>query len=105
MRRYLFAFVSVALVVASTVLPAVAGDVSVRGHVRRDGTYVQPHVRSAPDRSYNNNWSTSPNINPYTGQQGTRQPRLFDSSGGLSGSGTNDLSGTGSSGYGRRKGW
>ena len=35
-------------------------------------------MRSAPDRSYNNNYSTSPNINPYTGQQGTRTPTLND---------------------------
>jgi hypothetical protein len=49
-----------------------------RGYHRRDGTYVQPHIRSAPDSSYNN-WSTHPNVNPYTGQQGTRQPRLYDS--------------------------
>jgi hypothetical protein len=55
-----------------------AGDVDVRGHYRSDGTYVQPHKRSAPDSSYNNNWSTSPNVNPYTGQQGTHQPRLYD---------------------------
>jgi hypothetical protein len=50
----------------------------VQGYTRKDGTYVQPHMRSAPDRSYNNNYSTSPNVNPYTGQQGTRTPTLND---------------------------
>ena len=35
-------------------------------------------MRSTPDTSYNNNWSTTPNVNPYTGQPGTRQPRLYD---------------------------
>jgi hypothetical protein len=45
---------------------------SVDGHFRNDGTYVAPHMRSNPDRSVNNNWSTHPNVNPYTGQQGTR---------------------------------
>ena len=45
---------------------------SVDGHIRSDGTYVAPHMRSNPDRSFNNNWSTNPNVNPYTGQQGTR---------------------------------
>jgi len=49
-------------------------DVSVRGYYKSDGTYVQPHMRSAPDSIYNNNWSTYPTVNPYTGQQGTRQP-------------------------------
>lgn len=57
----------------ATFAPVFADDVSVKGYFRRDGTYVQPHMRSAPDSSYNNNWSTSPNVNPYTGQQGTRQ--------------------------------
>jgi hypothetical protein len=48
------------------------------GYVQQNGTYVQPHYQSAPDQSYNNNWSTSPNVNPYTGQQGTRQPTYND---------------------------
>jgi hypothetical protein len=46
----------------------------VRGHVRKDGAYVQPHVRTNPDRSTFNNYSTKPNINPYTGKAGTRDP-------------------------------
>jgi hypothetical protein len=45
---------------------------SVQGHIRRDGTFVAPHMRSNPDSSFGNNWSASPNVNPYTGQQGTR---------------------------------
>ena len=48
------------------------GDFSVRGHVRKDGTYVQPHMRSAPDGNFNNNWSTYGNTNPYTGKDGTK---------------------------------
>jgi hypothetical protein len=53
---------------------AFAGDVQVDGYYRKDGTYVQPHYRSAPDENPNNNWSTKGNINPYTGQEGTHQP-------------------------------
>lgn len=71
----------VVLLAAFLVLPAVVfarGDVHVHGYYRSDGTYVQPYYRSAPDHSYNNNWSTSPNINPYTGRQGTRQPTWND---------------------------
>src|SRR5215831_2436721 len=45
---------------------------SVRGYVRKDGTYVAPHRQSNPDKSFNNNWSTNPNTNPYNGKQGTR---------------------------------
>ena len=46
----------------------------VRGYTRRDGTYVQPHYRSAPDGNVYNNWSTRGNVNPYTGQPGTVNP-------------------------------
>jgi hypothetical protein len=77
MRHFLVWLIAVVLLLAPAV-PALAEDVSVKGYFRRDGTYVQPHMRSAPDSSYNNNWSTAPNTNPYTGQQGTNPPRLYD---------------------------
>lgn len=48
-----------------------ADAVNVRGYTRRDGTYVAPHHRSAPDGRFSNNWSTSGNVNPYTGKVGT----------------------------------
>jgi len=48
------------------------GDDYVRGYTRSNGTYVGPHYRTHPDHNFNNNWSTYPNINPYTGQMGTR---------------------------------
>ena len=81
MRRLGLALAALIIFILSTVAPVLAGDVSVHGYFRQDGTYVQPHMRSAPDSSFNNNWSTYPNVNPYTGQQGTRQPRLFDYNG------------------------
>jgi hypothetical protein len=49
-----------------------AGAVHVDGYYRKDGTYVQPHYRSRPDGNFNNNWSTKPNVNPFTGEMGTR---------------------------------
>lgn len=48
--------------------------VSVRGYYRSNGTYVQPHQRTAPNYTRNDNYSTIGNINPYTGKAGT-QPR------------------------------
>lgn len=51
-----------------------------RGYVTRNGTYVAPHWQSTPDRSYNNNWSVRPNVNPYTGRSGTRSPTFNDRS-------------------------
>jgi hypothetical protein len=46
-------------------------DEYVRGHYRSNGTYVAPYHRSSRDSSYNNNWSVRPNVNPYTGRQGS----------------------------------
>jgi hypothetical protein len=60
------AVASVALVESSFA----AGGVHVRGHVRKDGTFVQPHYRSAPDGAFYNNWSTNGNVNLYTGEDG-----------------------------------
>src|SRR5262245_25768429 len=48
------------------------GDVSVRGYTKSNGTYVAPHMRSAPDGNFWNNWTTKGNVNPYTGVPGTR---------------------------------
>jgi len=56
-----------------TVGSVALADVFVDGHYRSDGTYVQPHHRSNPDGNFSNNWSTYGNVNPYTGQWGTRQ--------------------------------
>lgn len=55
-----------------------AADQYVRGYTKKDGTYVQPHYRSSPNNSYNDNWSVKPNSNPYTGERGTREPTYND---------------------------
>ena len=65
----------IALAVVAT--PAVA-DQYVRGHVRSDGTYVQPHYRSSPDGRQWNNYGTQGNTNPYTGRQGTQRDTTYD---------------------------
>jgi hypothetical protein len=59
---------------------SVSADAAVRvnGYFHSNGTYVQPHYRSNPDSSFRNNWSTYPNINPYTGVQGTRQTPSYN---------------------------
>ena len=51
-----------------------AAPVSHKGYVKKDGTYVQPHYQSAPDNTKTNNWSSTPNVNPYTGKAGTKDP-------------------------------
>jgi len=52
----------------------------VQGHVTKNGTYVAPHYRSAPDGNKFNNWSTQGNLNPYTGNEGTHSPYAASSS-------------------------
>ncbi|GAB6127224.1 hypothetical protein [Humidesulfovibrio idahonensis] len=46
--------------------------VAVRGYTKKNGTYVKPHMRSAPNGSKADNWSTKGNVNPYTGKVGTK---------------------------------
>lgn len=61
----------IASVLALFATPALAQTVYVKPHVRSDGTYVPGHFRSSPNSSRYDNWSTQPNINPYTGEKGT----------------------------------
>lgn len=63
----------IALCLAPTLVMA-QGTTTVRGHIRKDGTYVPPHTRTAPNNTRTDNWSSAPNVNPYTGKQGTVDP-------------------------------
>jgi len=49
-----------------------AQDVYVRPHVTKDGTYVAGHMRTAPNDTRADNYSTQGNVNPYTLQPGTK---------------------------------
>ena len=51
-----------------------AADVLVKGYVTQKGTVVAPYYRTAPDNTTLNNYSTKPNVNPYTGALGTKSP-------------------------------
>jgi hypothetical protein len=61
-----------ALIAFSFIVPslAYADDVYVNGYYRKDGTYVRPHIRSAPDSSLSNNYGPSTTdsqlLNPIT---------------------------------------
>lgn len=76
--KTVFLAVLVALSAIACVETAEA-QVRVGGYYRSNGTYVQPHYRSNPDGNFYNNWSTSPNINPYSGRMGTRSAPGFGS--------------------------
>ena len=66
--------VLLALSIGGSVL---ARDVYVRPHVNKNGTYVEGHHRSSPNRTVDDNYGTRGNYNPYTGEAGT-QPRSYE---------------------------
>lgn len=55
--------------------------VRVKGYYRKDGTYVAPHYRSAPNSSRYDNYSTRGNYNPYTGKRGSTDPYKYPTTG------------------------
>jgi hypothetical protein len=61
------------IAVFAIIAPAFAqGQHQVRGYTRADGTYVAPHMQTNPNATTSDNWSTRGNVNPYTGQAGTK---------------------------------
>lgn len=54
---------------------AASAQVHVNGYTKKDGTYVAPHERSAPNNTQADNYSTKGNVNPYTGKVGTVEPQ------------------------------
>lgn len=70
MKRML---ICAAVIVAAVPISAQA-QTRVGGYVRQNGTYVAPHYRSPPNSSVYDNYSTRPNVNPYTGATGSRNP-------------------------------
>lgn len=63
---------------AVMLVPAiVAAQVYVNPYVRRDGTQVEGHYRSAPDRNPSNNYSYPGNTNPFTGRVAPGNPDTY----------------------------
>jgi hypothetical protein len=50
----------------------------VNGYTRQDGTYVQGHYRTDPNSTNTDNYSTKPNVNPWTGKPGTIEPDNYN---------------------------
>lgn len=53
-------------------------DTYVGGYHRSDGSYVEPHMRSDANETPLDNWSTKGNVNPYTGEEGTRNINPYE---------------------------
>jgi hypothetical protein len=64
-----------AVVLLTSVITANAqGYHYVRPYIRHNGTFVSGHYQTNPDGNIYNNWSTYPNVNPFTGRAGTIKP-------------------------------
>jgi hypothetical protein len=50
-----------------------AGSHAVKGYIKKDGTYVAPHRQTNSNTTQKDNWSSKPNVNPYTGKKGTKE--------------------------------
>ncbi len=46
----------------------------VKGYTKKDGTYVAPHHRTEQNRTQRDNYSSKPNVNPYNGRKGAKEP-------------------------------
>lgn len=71
MMKKFFALLLMVISIFGAVSTAYA-DTHVRGHFRKDGTYVKPHYRSDRNNTVRDNWTHRGNINPHTGERGTR---------------------------------
>lgn len=68
--------IALALLMAFTT--STMADQLVRGYVKKDGTYVEPHYRSSPNGQQWDNYSTKGNSNPYTLERGTQRDTTYD---------------------------
>jgi hypothetical protein len=41
-----------------------------RGYIKKNGTYVRPHYKTKTNKTNLDNYSTKPNVDPYTGKKG-----------------------------------
>ena len=62
--------VAITVFMALAPVPILAQDTYVRGYMRSDGSYVQPHYRTERNETQQDNYSTKGNVNPYNGRQG-----------------------------------
>lgn len=51
-----------------------SGEHYTSGYTRQNGTAVQGYHATNPNETKADNWSTRGNVNPYTGQPGTKNP-------------------------------
>lgn len=45
------------------------------GYTKKDGTHVDGYMKTAPNSTEKDNFSTKGNTNPYTGKEGTKESK------------------------------
>lgn len=66
--------VALFLVAACACIQVATAQTHVNPYTKRDGTYLPGHIRSAPNSTVDDNYSTRGNYNPGSGQFGTQRP-------------------------------
>lgn len=74
-------FICMIFIMMSFSYTAKAQDTYVEGYYKNDGTYVQPHYRSAPNNNPYDNYSSQENINPYTNGIGGQKSTALNNGG------------------------
>lgn len=63
------------LLTAYSVATYAANSHSRKGYVTKNGSYVEPSRATNPNKTQRDNYSSKPNINPYNGKEGKREPQ------------------------------
>jgi hypothetical protein len=72
--RWVIFGLSLAMIAAAPSLADASGSHRRSGYFTKNGTYVAPARATNPNRTRVDNWSSKPNVNPYTGKRGMRDP-------------------------------
>jgi hypothetical protein len=73
--KKLTAILASLLIVVSVMAQSNPHSTAVKGYTKKNGTYVEPSHRTAPNHTQRDNYSTKGNTNTYTGKSGTRTPK------------------------------
>lgn len=68
--KTIIALIVISIFTLNIVSSAYAGTVKVKGYTKKNGTYVSPSHRTAPNKNKLDNYSTKGNYNPYSGKTG-----------------------------------
>ena len=66
------------IILAIAIATPAAAQVSVGGYTKKDGTYVAPHIRSAPNSTKADNYGPSSSSPLYTGRGSVTPPSSRD---------------------------